>query len=342
MLQDLLEQLPPGIVAYGILVPILSLGLILYAVLIRPMLAKRKKLQAEAQTASTTPVVAKQTPIAPVVKAQSALLPDDDMPDIGLLLTQSEKPTAPVAAPSRPTGPRQLGEAEVVLITGQTVRAREELALLRDPVDGRLIVQMPGVTYKSFGSAPAAKEQFTRLMTELAKSLNLPDTAPAPTIAPPPVPSTPTPPEPVAAAPVAPPTPEVILPPAPLPPLTTSTMSAIPPIEIDKESRLPGDLPRYSNMRGAEFKGRGFLGRPKFEFERIPDLNLAESIETYLQFRLNQTPGYGGKPWHVHSALNGALQIEVDGKFFDSVNDITDVNARSFIQAAIQEWQERQ
>lgn len=352
-LGELLSQLPPTMLIYGLMIPVICFGLIGYLTLIRPRLKKRREpSQNPPSVEQTTTYSVTPSPVAQTVAKATPPPLDDDLPDIGLLLAQTEKrpAPAPTSTPTpRPSGPRQLGEAEVVLITGQTVRAREELVLLRDPADGRLIVQMPGVTYKSFLSAPAAKANFTQLMNELAKSLSQPEAVntpvtpqPTPPAAPPdPIsvpPTPPTPSAPPAASETPPPAPE--LPTESLPPLQPYTPP--PPVAPDERERLPGDLPRYSNMRGAELKGRGFLGRPKFEFERIPDLNLAESIEAYLQYRLVQTPGYGKRPWHIHPAADGGVRIEVDGKFFDSVSDITDPEARSFIQSAIQEWQDRQ
>lgn len=348
-LNELLAQLPPEIFFYGLMIPIICFGLIFYLTVIRPFLKRRQDAKQAGNTPesavkpASTSLVTKSAPVIPVAPDLSM---DGDMPDIGLLLTQTEaavsvKPPQPPSIPLQPsvvpTGPRQLGEVEVALITGKTVRAREELVLLRDPADGRLIVQMPGVTYKSFASAPAVKETFSRLMTELAKSLGQPDDAPI-VDAIPPTPAQ------IDSAPIAPATPQPLS--TPLQPVTPPPPSPAspPPMAsgIDGDAPLPGDLPKYSNARGAQMIGRGFLGRPKFEFERVPDLNLAESIEAYLQYRLAQTPGYGGRPWHVHSGMNGALKIEVNGQFFEAVSDITDEHARTFIQTAIQEWQDRQ
>ncbi len=326
-MDDFIRQLPPGIIAYAVMIPVLIVLLLVYFAAIRPALEnwKRRKAEESSLTPSTP------SPIAPKPRPLPSLI-SDDMPDLDMLLASAVSPSAP--AP-RPAGPRQLGEAEVSLVTGKTVRAREELVLLRDPVDGRLIVQMPGATYKSFSSAPAAKESFSRLMNELAKSLAQPENTPAPT--------QPAPSESVAASPM-PAVPEA---PSPLPPIQTPAPQpppiVIPPVRpVDKDVPMPGDLPRYSNMRGAELKGRGFLGGPKYKFEDIPDLNLGNSIEAYLQHRLQQTPGYEGRAWHVHPALDGGVRIEIDGLFFDSVSEIIDPTARTFIQTAIQEWQERQ
>lgn len=309
---DILSQIPPGIIVYAVLTVGLMFGLMIYFVAIRPGMVKRRR-EAKKLAALTAP---KPAPLTPSASGVPTVMPvsgagGDDLPDLDFLLN------ADVPAP-RPTGPRQLGEAEVQLVTGQTVRAREELVLLRDPNDGRLIVQMPAATYKSFASAPSAKAGFTQLMNELAKSLTQPDPSGASVQAPPAAAPAPT--------PVVPDIPPVVPPPA----------------SVSRGAPLPGDLPKYSEMRGSELKGRGFLGRPKFEFEDIPDLNIAGSIEAYLQHRLLQTPGYAGRSWHVHPDLKGGVRIEVDGQFFESVSDITDPVARTFIQTAIQEWQDRQ
>jgi hypothetical protein len=313
-MNELLEQIPPGILLYGMLVPTLALGLMIYLAVVRPALAKRRQQKAASLTAPAPAhlTAARPTTDAPV---KAALGGDEDLPDLDALLAV---PAAPAAAAPRPDQPRALGEVTVSLVTGKVVRAREELVLLRDPADGRLIVQMPNVSYKSFASAPAAKETFTRLMNELAKSLTQPDGAPAP--AAPPVS-------------VAPPAPKPAAPPPVIPP------PVVPP---SVDAPLPGDLPKYRDMTGGELKGRGFLGRPKFEFQEIPEMNIAASIEAYLQHRLLQTPGYAGRRWHVHAAPDGGVRIQIEDRFFEAVSDIDDPEARAFIQQAIQEWQDRQ
>jgi hypothetical protein len=305
-MDEILRQIPPAILVYAVLIPVLAFGLMAYFAILRPMLKKR----GQKPTALSAPAPANLTPSAPV--RASAL---DDLPDLDLLLA-APAPVAP--APVNPNLPRVLGEATVTLVSGQTVRAREELAILRDPSDGRLLVQLPGAAFKSFASAPASKEAFSRLMTELAKSLSQPDDAPAP-------------------APVSTPTPPPVAPP---PPLTVAAPP--PPMAASNDGPLPGDLPKYRDMQSAEYKGRGLFGQPKFAFQPIPDLDIPSSIEAYLQYRLAQTPGYGGRPWHVRAAPGGGVRIEVNGQFFEAVSDITDPDARAFIQNAIQEWQERQ
>jgi hypothetical protein len=310
---DLLSQIPPGIIVYAVLTFGLIFGLMVYFAAVRPGMMKRRR-EAKKLAALTAPKPAPLT--TPRASGVPTVMPvsgagGDDLPDLDFLLN------ADVPAP-RPAGPRQLGEAEVRLVTGETVRAREELVLLRDSNDGRLIVQMSVATYKSFASAPSAKAAFTQLMNELAKSLTQPDPGGASAVQAPPA----------AAAP---------------PPVVPNIPTIVPPpVPTSRGATLPGDLPKYSEMRGSELKGRGFLGRPKFEFEDIPDLNIAGSIEAYLQHRLIQTPGYAGRSWHVHPDLKGGVRIEVDGQFFEAVSDITDPAARAFIQTAIQEWQDRQ
>lgn len=66
---------------------------------------------------------------------------------------------------------------------------------------------------------------------------------------------------------------------------------------------------------------------------------MAGQIEERLQARLIRTAGMEARSIHIYSAANGGVEIVVDGMLYDSVGDITEVEARSIIEAAIRDWE---
>lgn len=73
----------------------------------------------------------------------------------------------------------------------------------------------------------------------------------------------------------------------------------------------------------------------------LAPLSMAEQIDEVLQGLLARQPDLAGRSIHIRNAMDGGVRIEVDGRSFDGVGDITDAEARSVIQAAIQEWERR-
>ncbi len=73
-----------------------------------------------------------------------------------------------------------------------------------------------------------------------------------------------------------------------------------------------------------------------------PTGSIAEQIEELLQYRLTQSPRFRHRSIHVRSNLDGSLRIEVDGRSYDHVGDVDDVEVRDFLQDVIREWEARQ
>lgn len=77
-----------------------------------------------------------------------------------------------------------------------------------------------------------------------------------------------------------------------------------------------------------------------------PDLSgaagIAEQIEELLQFRLGQTPIFQQRSIHVRPNFDGSLRIQVDGRFYEHVDEVVDVDVREFLQGVIREWEARQ
>jgi hypothetical protein len=74
----------------------------------------------------------------------------------------------------------------------------------------------------------------------------------------------------------------------------------------------------------------------------VPELDIAGSIEAFLQHKLESTGAYPGREIHVHNAPGGGVRILVDDDYYDAVSDVDDPEVRDYLTATIEEWQERQ
>ena len=232
----------------------------------------------------------------------------------------------------------------VELHTGDTVQAQEMLSILRDEADGRLMVQVGQQAYRTLVDSPDAKKHFTRIMKELSqvilkpdsRSTAKPESEPEPELSPPPVEPKP---ESATDTPAS-------APPAPDVPVQADETSA----SLRKEAarltgeadKIPGLLPDYTIDDDEEVYERGRFGRVKIKKpqEDVPELNIAEAINEYLQYRLTQTDEFKNRDIVIRPALNGGVQIFVDKNSYDFVDEIEDAGVRDFVRATIDEWQE--
>jgi hypothetical protein len=265
-----------------------------------------------------------------------------EMPDLDSLVSVPSPPSAavqtaaatPQAAPP-PARAARKGTFTVSLSDGPATEAVEVMSILRDVVDGSLIVQMGDRTYQNINSDADFKERFNKIMRELAQVVKAPSSVSATPVEP--APAAPV--EPAitrdvpefeaaeATAPVSPPVSS-----APPPPVVTSAPN---PTGVP----LPGDLPKFSldDQSPLSMFRRG----QKSDKKAVPEINIAGAIEAYLQYKLKNTPAYAGRSIHVYPSPDGGVSIEVDGQYFDAVGDVTDPGVREFLAATIQEWQER-
>jgi hypothetical protein len=211
---------------------------------------------------------------------------------------------------------------------GAESEAVEVMTVLRDVVDGRLLVQMGDRVYQNVNSDAEFKDRFMKLMRELGQTATKSAAAPVE----------------VQAAPEAAPTSlrDLLLPNAPeeesAPPPPPRPAASAPPPPIASTGRMPGDLPSFrldDNPLPKAQRGR------KLEQKPVPEVNIAGAIEAYLQHKLRNSPDFSGRSIHIYPAPDGGVSIEVDGSYYDAVGDITDNAVREFIAGAIQEWQER-
>jgi Tfp pilus assembly protein PilP len=117
--------------------------------------------------------------------------------------------------------------------------------------------------------------------------------------------------------------------------------SAPPPTPQPPPAAAPPPAPEVAEARPqAKVRARG---KDKNEEEEQPEpKSIAEEIEELLQARLAATPELARRRIHIHEAMGGGVTIEVDGKHYGGIGEVTDDEVQEFIQAVIQEWEARQ
>jgi len=202
--------------------------------------------------------------------------------------------------------------------------AIEVMRVLRDLADGSLIVEIDGVRYRSLreiGDPEAGRRflgnvqalaLFARLSKAEGSSLEHTGTTPSPASQPP-----------VPFEPASSDQPYQAAPPqtgySPVPPFQTSSQATSP-----KQER----------------RGGLFRQQAKDE-EPAPERNMTEEIEALLQYRLQMAPEMAHRSIHIRQGATG-VHVEVDGTTYEGVGEVPDNEVRTFIQAAIREWEARQ
>ena len=282
--------------------------------------------------AVAAPGISRYAPITPPTTDPRT----SDMPDLDSLLDTTSltkgpdgmddsTPKMPSPPPSlQPVPMRKQGPGRVELPTGEVIEAEEVIAVLRDPRDGRLVVQIDGVAYRTLVASPEVKKKFVQVMKQLSELVTRPDdNPPVDTV------QKPAPPETAHKAP-----PEPQHPASPEPPVLKKPVSGPPPPMED--GTMPGDLPSFKLDDNKPPEGKDEKPAP------IPEIDLVGAIEAYLQHKLKYTPQYAHRSIHVKPALDGGVLIQVDNNFYQAVGDVADTEIREFLMVTIQEWQDRQ
>jgi hypothetical protein len=332
---DFMRQIPFGMIACLCVTGILLAGSVSYIVFARVRRARK-----------TGDAVNKASPSMSTTSASPKTYDTGELPDLDVLLNLSIPPD-PAATPERTVKP---GTYSVKLAdTGEAVQAAEVMVILRDVDEGRLVVQLGDQTYSNLSDFPDSKNRFLKVMKELAGIVTPRANSPVDNAQP----STEAP---QAAAPsgllarVAKNEADDVPSVADL--LTTpkepkQPLAAVPPPPLPDGS-MPGDLPKFQlpQMPLAPRRGAGLLRMNKDQERElkkpVPEVNIAQAIQSYLQYKLQHTPQYGGRSINVSPAPGGGVKIEVDGTFYDAVSDVEDAEVREFLAATIQEWQSRQ
>ena len=333
--EDFFRQIPTGLILM-----FCGTGIILLVVMVLIV-------RARTQRAERTRIEHPHIPVSSAARSAGSSAELADLPDLDLLV---ETPAAPPAAvESTPVRTARKDTFQVNLSDGNRAQAVEVVTILRDVVDGGLIIQMGDRAYRDLSTDEGFRDTFLKIMRELSPVVAQATGKKPPTgelrsaDTPPPASASDTPPT---TSPKATPSLRDLLVEGELetddePAIAAPRSAAPPPPAAD--GTMPGDLPRYSldDQPQVVKKRSGLLGRQKTEYVPVPELNLADAIENYLQHKLRHTDDFAGRTIHVHPAPDGGVAIEVDGAFYDSVGDVTDNDVRAFLSQTIQEWQAR-
>jgi hypothetical protein len=265
--------------------------------------------------------------------------------------TRAKPEAAQGGAPEAKAQENQLMEAGRSLFKARSknadpLDAHEVLRVLRDRLTGRLIVEIAGRRYTQVGDMqdPNIQRAFLTTLQDLG---SLAANAPAPVIAP-------APPAPLPGIPVAPLTesPRVqdsasgpATPPQPAAPTAPAANPAPPPAPI---SRAPISNP--SQPRADEplqlpsmnvFKQARVLRERAKQPPPPPPKSIAEQIDEILQEKIAGTP-HRQRGLHVSAGPQGHALFQLDGRAYEGVDDLPDVEARSLVRTAIAEWEKRQ
>lgn len=246
-------------------------------------------------------------------KATKVIFTDTMRELSGIVLTPDANPPESVDITGLAPNKMSTNPVDVEVASGGDTSAREMISVLRDEADGHLIIQIGNTGYRTLADNPKAKAGFSKIMKELSTVITTADDNPP------------------------------IIENEPIAPTPAPIQSSSSYFDEDNKTSLPGDI-RVSSMDDMPdaYKVDRF-GRVKVKKieEKVEEINIAEAIEAYLQYKIQQTPQYQNRGIHIRSAFGGGVRIEVDGQSYEFVDEVADADAREFIQQAIAEWQER-
>jgi hypothetical protein len=306
------QQMPP------IMYIVFCGSIILLVAFISLMVWERRRkadaaVGAGAGGANTSPVQGMTVAAAAAPPSGSWGSAADDLPDVDALVVNAQPARRP-------------GTTRLRLTAGEDVDVAEIMTVYRDLIEGGLIVQIGDKVYRHPPALADSdfKKRLNTTVRDLYSAIGDTSLAPRKTAETSPVEETD---GGISDADASEPAP---VPPAPRP--------AAPPPPTSATGAVPGDLPKFKMPDVTEPPKRGRRPTP----EPIPEINIAASIEAFLQYKISMTPEFIGRSLHVKSATDGGLIIEVDGAFYETVADVADPSARAFLQATIEEWQSRQ
>jgi hypothetical protein len=223
--------------------------------------------------------------------------------------------------PARSSGAPELTPAARLPVPGTAAGAVEVMRILRDLADGALVVEIEGRRYRSLQQITDAEtgRRFMGNAQALAAFAGLSGaTAPLPAEG--------------AVVPSPPPIYEASVSSSAVP-----VASAVPPAPPAPSARRPES--------GEKARRRGIFGLTRRaeedESEGLLVLNMADEIEEILQHRLSLGP-LAERSIHIRPAPDGGVRIEVDGRSYDTVDDVPDSSVQDVLRSAIREWEARQ
>ena len=213
-------------------------------------------------------------------------------------------------------------------------RPGEVMRVLRDETSGVLVIEVEGQRYHCLADIRDGRVG-RRVVWAIADLLRFAEGVPLGAVARPASASV--------GAPSPGPQPETVS--ATLPPTPGPAVSAEAPTETEEEflRRLAEGGLTEAEEPSAKPAGIGFLRRKAAKPSPEPTMprTFVDEIEDILQEFIRESVVPVEKPAHVHTGLDGSLEIEVDGQIYERPDDVPDPIIRGLIKAAVDEWERR-
>jgi hypothetical protein len=185
--------------------------------------------------------------------------------------------------------------------TGDTV---EVMRIYRDLNDGSLIIQMGNQRYRTLDEVknPDLARRFSAVVRELWAMVSGSAVRDLP----------------------------------PITPLPAASSSATPPGLLSRTATTETDASKPNRLSRLTQQLRGGKSQKPEEPQGI-----AYAIEEYLQFRLVNSPEFATRSIHIRPSVDHGVSIEVDGHYYESINDVVDADVREFLSTVTKEWEAR-
>ncbi|HLV36827.1 MAG TPA: hypothetical protein VKY59_17010, partial [Spirillospora sp.] len=152
--EDFFRQIPTGLILM-----FCGTGIILLVVMVLIV-------RARTQRAERTRIEHPHIPVSSAARSAGSSAELADLPDLDLLV---ETPAAPPAAvESTPVRTARKDTFQVNLSDGNRAQAVEVVTILRDVVDGGLIIQMGDRAYRDLSTDEGFRDTFLKIMRELS------------------------------------------------------------------------------------------------------------------------------------------------------------------------------
>jgi hypothetical protein len=186
--------------------------------------------------------------------------------------------------------------------------AIEVMRIWRDVNDGGLIIQMGNQRYRTAADiqSPDLLRRFTAVVRELSAMIG-----------------------------------------ASVAPVQRGTIQPLPPATPPPYAQAPRPATNFSFAGSEQPKSGGMVNRLMGRPAAQPPANaepagIAASVEEYLQNRLPASPEFAQRGIHVRPSLDHGIKIEVDGRYYDGIDEVDDEAVREFLFTVMREWEARQ
>jgi hypothetical protein len=102
--------------------------------------------------------------------------------------------------------------------------------------------------------------------------------------------------------------------------------------KTDTQPQKPGRLQKITQ----QIRGQGAAQPTE------PPSGIADAVEEFLQVRLSTSPQFAARSIHIRPSHDHGVNIEVDGHYYNAIDEVIDADVRDFLFALMKEWEARQ